>query len=82
MQTAALPGRKRVKPVEVAAGLTRQCAGLAVGDHVLVYDLGGGTFDLAVLMRDGGQGDRQAGERRGEASCPPDCHLLLSKGVV
>ena len=26
-------------------------AHLAVGDHVAVYDLGGGTFDVAILRR-------------------------------
>jgi actin-like ATPase involved in cell morphogenesis len=35
------------EPVAGALAYTR--AGLNVGDHVLVYDLGGGTFDLAVL---------------------------------
>jgi WD40 repeat protein len=33
----------------VAGALAYAHAGLDVGDHVLVYDLGGGTFDLAVL---------------------------------
>src|SRR5215212_9091287 len=35
------------EPVAGALAYTR--AGLDVGKHVLVYDLGGGTFDLAVL---------------------------------
>lgn len=33
----------------VAGALAYARAGLDVGGHVLVYDLGGGTFDLAVL---------------------------------
>ena len=33
----------------VAGALAYAQAGLDVGKHVLVYDLGGGTFDLAVL---------------------------------
>jgi actin-like ATPase involved in cell morphogenesis len=33
----------------VAGALAYARAGLNVGKHVLVYDLGGGTFDLAVL---------------------------------
>lgn len=33
----------------VAGALAYARAGLDVGEHVLVYDLGGGTFDLAVL---------------------------------
>ena len=33
----------------VAGALAYAWAGLNVGDHVVVYDLGGGTFDLAVL---------------------------------
>ena len=33
----------------VAGALAYARAGLDVGKHVLVYDLGGGTFDLAVL---------------------------------
>jgi hypothetical protein len=32
-----------------AAALAYARAGLEMGEHVLVYDLGGGTFDLAVL---------------------------------
>jgi molecular chaperone DnaK (HSP70) len=35
-----------------AAALAYARAGLNVGEHVLVYDLGGGTFDLAVLEED------------------------------
>jgi hypothetical protein len=36
-----------------AGALAYARAGLNVGEHVLVYDLGGGTFDLAVLDNEG-----------------------------
>ena len=32
---------------------TRRATGVAEGDRVAVYDLGGGTFDAAVLVREG-----------------------------
>jgi formylglycine-generating enzyme required for sulfatase activity/actin-like ATPase involved in cell morphogenesis len=38
-------------PEPVAAAVAYAEAGLNVGDSVLVYDLGGGTFDLALLNR-------------------------------
>lgn len=38
-------------PEPVAAAIAYAEAGLNVGDHVLVFDLGGGTFDLALLNR-------------------------------
>ena len=56
----------------VAAGVAYQRAGQAVGEHVLVYDLGGGTFDLAVLVRDGDQGYRLALEPQGIRRCGGD----------
>jgi hypothetical protein len=37
----------------VAGALAYSQEGLKVGKHVLVYDLGGGTFDLAVLDNEG-----------------------------
>ena len=37
----------------VAGALAYSQEGLKVGKHVLVYDLGGGTFDLAVLHNEG-----------------------------
>lgn len=36
----------------VAAAIAYTHAGILVGSNVLVYDLGGGTFDLAVLARE------------------------------
>jgi WD40 repeat protein len=46
-----LAGFEEVALIEepAAAALAYARSGLNVGDHVLVYDLGGGTFDLAVL---------------------------------
>jgi molecular chaperone DnaK (HSP70) len=38
-------------PEPVAAALAYGQAGLQVGKHLLVYDFGGGTFDIAVLSR-------------------------------
>ena len=42
-------------PEPVAAALAYSEAGLNVGNQVLVYDLGGGTFDLALLNRGEGE---------------------------
>jgi outer membrane protein assembly factor BamB len=38
-------------PEPVAAAIHYASTELAVGEHVAVYDLGGGTFDTAVLVR-------------------------------
>src|SRR5215217_1708287 len=50
-QAGHLAGFSEVVLLEepVAGALSYARAGLGVGRHVLVYDLGGGTFDLAVL---------------------------------
>ena len=55
-QAARLAGFTEVRTLEepVAAALAYSRAGLGVGRHVLVYDLGGGTFDLALLREEGG----------------------------
>ena len=52
-EAAALAGFAEIELVEepVAAALAYERAGLAVGDRILVYDLGGGTFDIAVVAR-------------------------------
>jgi molecular chaperone DnaK (HSP70)/TM2 domain-containing membrane protein YozV len=66
---AALAGFCDVAVLEepVAAAHAYAEAGLNVGRHVLVYDLGGGTFDLALLVRDeGDDAFRLAMEPRGE----------------
>ncbi|HKP51296.1 MAG TPA: Hsp70 family protein [Chloroflexia bacterium] len=51
---AKMAGFNDVQLVEepVAAAIAYARAGLNVGQRVLVYDLGAGTFDLAVLARD------------------------------
>ncbi|WP_295434125.1 Hsp70 family protein [uncultured Thiodictyon sp.] len=53
-QAARLAGFTEVRTLEepVAAALAYSRAGLGVGRHVLVYDLGGGTFDLALLRQE------------------------------
>ena len=51
----------------VAAALAYAEAGMNVGRYVLVYDLGGGTFDLALLDREeGDDAFRLAMEPRGD----------------
>ncbi len=53
------------EPVAAADAYTRN--GITVGRHVLVYDLGGGTFDLALLAREQGEDEfRLAMEPRGK----------------
>jgi tetratricopeptide (TPR) repeat protein len=53
-EAAVLAGLQEVELLEepVAAALAYARAGVKVGRHVLVYDLGGGTFDLALLARE------------------------------
>jgi len=55
-----------------AAALAYAQAGLQVGNHVLVYDLGAGTFDLAVVARDSDGSFRLAMEPKGLARCGGD----------
>src|SRR5215207_10536072 len=55
----------------VAGALAYSRAGLNVGKHVLVYDLGGGTFDLAVLENEG-ESFEVAMDPRGEEKCGGD----------
>jgi actin-like ATPase involved in cell morphogenesis len=52
-QAASLAGFEEVKllPEPVAAALAFSRMGRKVGDAILVYDLGGGTLDLAVVTR-------------------------------
>jgi Hsp70 protein len=53
------------EPVAAADAYTEN--GIKVGRHVLVYDLGGGTFDLALLAREEGEDEfRLAMEPRGK----------------
>ncbi len=73
-QAARQAGFAEVQLLEepVAAALAYARQGVRVGQHVLVYDLGGGTFDLAVLLREGDNGFRLALEPRGLATCGGD----------
>ncbi|MHB1425541.1 MAG: Hsp70 family protein [Gemmataceae bacterium] len=73
-EAATRAGFQEVELLEepVAAALAYSQAGVKVDCHVLVYDLGGGTFDLAFLTREDGedafrlalqpQGDKVGGE--------------------
>ncbi len=56
-EAAVLAGFRDVELLEepVAAALAYAENGIKVGRCVLVYDLGGGTFDLAVLIREQGE---------------------------
>ncbi len=68
-EAAALAGFREVALLEepVAAAVAYAEAGVDVGRHVLVYDLGGGTFDLALLAREEGDDTfRLALQPRGE----------------
>ncbi|SNT09275.1 MULTISPECIES: Hsp70 family protein [unclassified Azospirillum] len=70
-EAAALAGLGDVRLLEepVAAGLAGlRDQGARLGETILVYDLGGGTFDVAVLRRDG-SGHRLVGEPRGMERC-------------
>ena len=54
-EAGRLAGFREVVLLEepAAAALAYARSGIKVGRHVLVYDLGGGTFDLAVLVNEG-----------------------------
>jgi hypothetical protein len=64
---AKLAGFNDLRLIEepVAAAIAYSRAGLNVGQRVLVYDLGAGTFDLAVLAREEAGGFRLVMESRG-----------------
>ena len=55
-----------------AAAMAYAEAGLRVGNGVLVYDLGGGTFDLACVKRTEDGGFRLAMETDGDGRCGGD----------
>jgi actin-like ATPase involved in cell morphogenesis len=55
-----------------AAAIAFVHEGFKVGSHVLVYDLGGGTFDLAVLASSGNGSFRRTLPSRGIAVCGGD----------
>jgi formylglycine-generating enzyme required for sulfatase activity len=55
-RAARLAGFAAIETLEepVAAAIAYSREGLGVGRHILVYDLGGGTFDLALLREESG----------------------------
>lgn len=55
-----------------AAALAYAHMGSGVGNHVLVYDLGGGTFDLALLVREDNDTFRLAMDPQGMERCGGD----------
>jgi tetratricopeptide (TPR) repeat protein len=73
-EAARLAGFAEVRLLSepVAAALAYAQAGMKVGRHILVYDLGGGTFDLALLVRDEDGAFRLAAEPRGCRRCGGD----------
>jgi molecular chaperone DnaK (HSP70) len=64
---AAGLGQPELVSEPVAAAAHYANGSLAGGDHVAVYDLGGGTFDAAVLRRTEGGGFAGAGRPGGDA---------------
>lgn len=73
-EAACLAGFREVELLEepVAAALAYARMGLKVGNYVLVYDLGGGTFDLALLAREDDGSFRLAMEPQGLKHCGGD----------
>ena len=73
-EAACLAGFREVELLEepVAAALAYAQMGLKVGNYVLVYDLGGGTFDLALLAREDDGSFRLAMEPQGLKHCGGD----------
>jgi ribosomal protein L7/L12 len=74
-QAARAAGFKEIRLLAepVAAALAYARAGLKVGRTVLVYDLGGGTFDLALLAREEAADSFRLGmEPKGVARCGGD----------
>src|SRR5260370_28852413 len=70
-EAAILAGFSQVEllPEPVAAALTYAYTGLKVGQYIMVYDFGGGTFDVAVLQRTSDGTFRRALASRGLPKC-------------
>lgn len=73
-QAAALAGFDEVRllPEPVAAALAYGYTASKVGDYILVYDFGGGTFDVAMLARDAERSFTWAAEPKGLETCGGD----------
>jgi actin-like ATPase involved in cell morphogenesis len=73
-EATRLAGFTEIEMVEepVAAAMAYTQMGLQVGKYVLVYDLGGGTFDLAVLNYEDDGAFRLALEPQGIKRCGGD----------
>src|SRR6266567_3025682 len=73
-EAANLAGFSQVAllPEPVAAALTYAYTGLKVGQYIMVYDFGGGTFDVAVLQRIPDGTFRRALASRGLPKCGGD----------
>src|SRR6266516_2144854 len=73
-EAAILAGFSQVEllPEPVAAALTYAYTGLKVGQYIMVYDFGGGTFDVAVLQRISDGTFRRALASRGLPKCGGD----------
>ncbi len=74
LEAARLARLEEVELLEepVAAAMAFAHQGYQVGDGVLVYDLGGGTFDLAFVVREADGSFRVALEPDGDARCGGD----------
>lgn len=71
---AAHAGFSTIEVLEepIAAAYAYAEAALRVGQHVLVYDLGGGTFDVAVVSRESDGSYRLAMKPQGKENCGGD----------
>jgi actin-like ATPase involved in cell morphogenesis/GTPase SAR1 family protein len=73
-EAAGLAGFTEVELIEepVAAALAYAQAGKKVGEAIMVYDLGGGTFDLGFVVKDEDGTYRVALEADGDLECGGD----------
>jgi hypothetical protein len=73
-EAANLAGFSQVEllPEPVAAALAYASTGFEVGQYIMVYDFGGGTFDVAVLQRISDGTFRRALASRGLLKCGGD----------
>jgi len=78
-EAASRAGFQEIELLEepVAAAMAYAQAGVRVGRYVLVYDLGGGTFDVAMLVREDDHSFRLALEPRGDRIGGEDFDRIL-----